>query len=78
MSKLYVPKALREVWAMKEASYREVAHLPTRKALEEIMRRSRKTARGLGFYPTQSESVRVSARVAEGKAEYGTKRGKKK
>jgi len=31
-TKEFVPKALRQVWEWKAASYREVAHLPTRDA----------------------------------------------
>ena len=72
MSKLYVSKALREVWLCKEEAYREVAHLPVRKALEKLLRNAEKSSRKLGFYPTMPVP-RHAARVAEEKAEYVTK-----
>jgi hypothetical protein len=67
-----VSKALREVWAWKEASYREVAHLPTREALREIIRRSQAVARELGFEPAEPPSRRHPV-VAEERADYGKK-----
>ena len=72
MSNLYVPKALQDVWASKEASYREVAHLPTPKALRAIMHRAEKTARELGFTPVEGSARRRLA-VAEEHPEYATK-----
>ena len=69
--KTKVSNALREVWAWKEASYREVAHLPTREALRELIRRAQAESRELGFTPTQPTKP---ATVAESKAKYRTKR----
>ena len=70
--KAQVSKALREVWAWKDASYREVAHLPPREALREIIRRSQKEARELGFEPV-GRSARHPLAVAEERAAYGKK-----
>jgi hypothetical protein len=39
-----VSKRLREVWQWKEATYREVAHLPTDQALAEILEKARRAA----------------------------------
>jgi hypothetical protein len=69
--KTQVSKALREVWAWKEASYREVAHLPPREALRELIRRAQAESRKLGFTTT---SWRKPAMVAETKARYRAKR----
>lgn len=44
----FVPKALRDVWAWKEAIYRDVKHLPLDKALAAIL----------------DEAERISARAA--------------
>jgi hypothetical protein len=63
---------LREVWAWKDASYREVAHLPPREALREIIRRSREDARELGLAPVE-QSKRYPLAVAEERSRYGKK-----
>ena len=77
--KIKVSKALLEVWAWKDASYREVAHLPPREALREIIRRSQKEARELGFYPTEPALRRQPAPVvAEEKTEYVAGKGGRK
>jgi hypothetical protein len=39
-----VPKALRDVWAWKEAIYQEVKHLPTDKAISAILDMAQKAA----------------------------------
>ena len=49
MNKLGVSKALLEVWEWKEQCYREVAHLPRRKALQTLMRNAEETARKLNL-----------------------------
>ncbi|MCX6998146.1 MAG: hypothetical protein NTV49_13945 [Kiritimatiellaeota bacterium] len=68
-------KAQREVWAWKEASYREVAHLTPLEALRQILRRSRQQAEALGFYATQPAKHRSPlAKVAETRARYQVKK----
>ena len=39
-----VSKALREVWAWKEAVYRDVKHLPVEKALSAILDRAQESS----------------------------------
>jgi len=63
-TKEFVPKALRQVWEWKAASYREVAHLPTRDAL----RRAHEVAVAEGFV------AEMPAKLAEAKAKYRAKR----
>jgi hypothetical protein len=59
------------VWAWKDASCREVAHLPSREAFHELIRRAQTESRELGFTPTQPTKP---AMVAEMKAKYRAKR----
>lgn len=44
-----VSQGLEQVWAWKEAIYREVAHLPTEQALEEILRKAHSAAERLNL-----------------------------
>ena len=75
MSRIRVSKSLREVWKWKDEAYREVARLPVRKALEKRLRDAGKTARELGFYPTEpAPRRRLVAAVAEDKPEYVTRK----
>ena len=73
MSKPQVSKALREVWAWKDACYREVAHLPLRKALEKRLDDIDKRAADMGS--TEAGTSRLP-RVAESRGQYG-KRSKR-
>ena len=70
-----VSRSLREVWAWKEASYREVADLPTRTALREIVRRAQAEARALGFTPSAQTQP---AKVAETSGKYAAKNADRK
>ncbi len=56
-----VSKRLHEVWQWKEATYREVADLPTQQALEEILKKARLAAEGLHL-PRRSPTRPVSPR----------------
>ena len=78
MIKRKVPKALAEVWAWKEACYREVEHLPIREA---VMKRLADCARaparsGPALHATGAHAAR-SSRVAEGKSHYQPKKPRK-
>ena len=42
-------KAMLETWEVKEEAWKEVAHLPLDKAIEERLRIAETTARRLGF-----------------------------
>ncbi|HUJ72324.1 MAG TPA: hypothetical protein VLZ30_08765 [Verrucomicrobiae bacterium] len=66
-----VSKASREVWAWKDVSYCEVAHLPSREALRELIRRAQAESRELGFTPTKPTKP---AMVAESRTKYRPKR----
>lgn len=74
MNSIYISKALRDVWKWKDEAYREVAGLPAREAIEKRLHDSERTARELGFYPTDPEPRRQASAVAEPKAEYVTKK----
>lgn len=66
-----VSKALKEVWAWKEACYREVAHLPRRKALQTLIANADRTARRLKLDLKPMSSAHPLM-VAEKPAEYGS------
>jgi len=78
MTKRKTPKALAEVWAWKDACYREVAHLPIREAIGKRLSDCDRTARHLGVaMPESPPSTHHTARVAEGTGLYETKRCRK-
>ena len=56
-----VSKRLREVWEWKDATYREVAHLPCDEALAEILRKAHQAAEKADL-PRRSPARSVSAR----------------
>ena len=70
------PKSLKEVWAWKEESWHEVAHLPLEKALRKRLRDSARTAAKLGFVPAAVKPAHVP-QCADGHVEYRTRRKKR-
>ena len=56
-----ISKRLREVWEWKEATYREVAHLPCDQALAEILQKARVAAEKVDL-PRRVPSRTVSER----------------
>jgi len=77
MTEPLAPKSLKEVWAWKEESWHEVAHLPLRKALSKRLRDSARTATKLGFMPDVAQPAHVP-QFADGRTEYCARRKKSK
>ena len=78
MTKRKVPKALAEVWAWKDACYREVAHLSTREAIKKRLADCDKAALRPGSAkPEAGVRAHRTARVAERKSLYDAKRSRK-
>lgn len=73
MSRLTVSKALREVWAWKDACYRDVARLPTQEALTTLLENADRVTRALNLNLQPMPSSRRSI-VAEEGTEYVTGR----
>jgi hypothetical protein len=79
--KACVSKAQKQVWAWKEACWREVADLPLDEAIRKRIKDSSARARKLGFTPVAIErpnapytpSEPVAAKVAETEGAYGKK-----
>ena len=71
MKKRKVSKALRDVWAWKDACYRDVAHLPPGEALRQRIADAERSARELGF--ATGNTVQTAA-VAEAPANYSTRK----
>ena len=69
-----VPRALREVWAWKDAIYQEVKHLPRDQMLRAILDNARKAAFDLGM--TTNHGVPLMAR--ESAPKYGGKKSEPK
>ncbi|MBI3985317.1 MAG: hypothetical protein HY343_00195 [Lentisphaerae bacterium] len=69
-SEPFVPKALRDVWAWKDAIYREVSHLPVEEAVRVVMEKAAKTARKYEWMPARDCDADIPA-VAESRAPYG-------
>ncbi|MBM4044466.1 MAG: hypothetical protein FJ279_05075 [Planctomycetes bacterium] len=78
MTRRKVSRALTEVWAWKEACYREVAHLPTREAVEKRLEDCTRSETRLHLLPSRAavHSDWPSA-VAEPKAPYGVKKSRR-
>ena len=61
----FVPKALQEVWAWKEAIYNDVKHLPVEKALAAILDSAQKLSppakRSRQFRPTKASRQRQAS-----------------
>ena len=75
-SELKESKAMKEVWAWKDACYREVAHLPLEAALLKRIKDSKKTMESLGVHLPMASSPR-SVMVAEPSTKYKARRKKK-
>jgi len=61
----HVSKRLREVWEWKASIYREVAGLPTDRALEEVLTKARSTAKNVDLprrSPLQATATRKGSR----------------
>ena len=71
MSRLAVSKALREVWAWKDACYRDVARLPTQEALTTLLENAARVTRALDLNLKPMPPSRCSI-VAEEGTEYMT------
>jgi len=67
-----IPRALREVWAWKDAIYQDVKHLPRDQMLRAMLDNAHKAALELGM--TYGQPGRA-AKVAESPATYGGSRG---
>jgi len=48
-SELFVSKKLEEVWQWKDAIYREVAHLPLDRAIDEILKKAQAIGKEYDF-----------------------------
>ena len=70
MKKDMTERTLREVLAVKDACWKEVAHLPFDKAIAKRIHDATEHARRMGFYETYDGSRRAT-RVAETTAAYG-------
>ena len=78
MNKRHVSRALTEVWAWKEACYRDVAHLSTRNAIKKRLADCDRTARHLGLSPPEAAvPSHRAARVAERQAPFETRKTRK-
>jgi hypothetical protein len=65
------PRALQDVWAWKEAVWRDVAHLPTKEAVREILVRARRTAEELDLHMDSGDGSSPVRAVAEARQPYG-------
>ena len=74
-SDLKESKAMKEVWAWKDACYLEVAHLPLEAALSKRIKDSKKTLESIGLHLPMASSPR-SAKVAEPSVKYKARRKK--
>ncbi len=64
------PRALREVWAWKDALFQEVKHLPRDQMLGALLDNAHKAALAFGMAYGQPSQAR---KVAESPAHYGDK-----
>jgi hypothetical protein len=69
-AKAHVSKALTDVWEWKDACYREVAHMPRRKALLKLLDDAERSVEALKLCLPQISARRVGL-VAEDRATYG-------
>ena len=69
MKKNMTERTLRELWAVKDACWKEVAHLPLDKAIAKRIHDATEHARRMGFYETYDGSRRIPI-VAETAAAY--------
>ena len=78
MANRKVPKALAEVWAWKDACYREVAHLSTREAIKKRLADCAKGALRPGSArPQAGVCAHRTARAAESQSLYDAKTSRK-
>lgn len=71
----FVPDALRQVWAWKEAIYQDVKHLPVRDALHAIVEKANRAAEQMGF-PVQPRGVPPCSVAADQHAPYSSRTNK--